>query len=63
MSRPSAHSKIPFAMMPAPKNMLEFFEPLRGTDMHLAENRSFRDRRLDEVSEAFAEWDDEPPQS
>jgi hypothetical protein len=47
--------------MPAPKTMLEFFEPLRGTEMHLLENRSFRDRRADQLMEAFAEWDDELP--
>ena len=42
-------------------NMLDFFEPLRGTEMHLAEYRSVRDRRLDEVLEALGVDDEHPP--
>lgn len=42
-------------------NMLDFFEPLRGTEMHLAEYRSVRDRRLDELLETLGVVDDEHP--
>lgn len=54
-TQPQKSSKV----IAAPKNMLDFFEPLRGTEMTLADDRSFRDRRMDQLAETFADWEDE----